>query len=151
MYENRMKIELTVIHESIRDLYSKLDADVQAAGPACEISGRCCRFEEYGHRLYMSRPEAEILFSEGVPEDAKISAENCPFQQGNLCTARENRPLGCRVYFCDPGYQEECNRLSEGYIHELKRIHEESEIRWEYASLQVFAQEFQEIERSENA
>lgn len=129
------------LHNEVRRIYGRLDADVKNAGPVCEISGRCCRFGEYGHRLYLSRPEAEILFHEGLPDDAEISEETCPFQSGNVCTAREKRPLGCRVYFCEPTYQDRCIELSEQYIGELKQLHQAHERDWEYAPLHVFARE----------
>ena len=46
------------------------------------------------------------------PYEQPVTADFCPFQKDNLCTAREPRPLGCRVYFCDPAYQETGARRS---------------------------------------
>ena len=32
----------------------------------------------------------------------------CPWQDSRgHCTAREARPLGCRVYYCDPAFEED--------------------------------------------
>src|SRR4051812_23000632 len=94
-------------------VYAAADAAVLAAGPRCDASGRCCRFTEYGHTLFISAFEAEILL-EGAPAfEQPVSRDGCPFQIGGLCTARETRPLGCRIYFCDPTYQDRMAEITE--------------------------------------
>jgi hypothetical protein len=67
-----------------------------------------------------------------------VSGDFCPFQAGNLCTARDPRPLGCRVYFCDPAYQDTGNAISETYLRRLKALAEESGTGWRYAPLHEF-------------
>ena len=67
-----------------------------------------------------------------------MSADFCPFQKDNLCTAREPRPLGCRIYYCDPNYQETSNRITEKYLAKLKQLADENVINWQYAPLHVF-------------
>ena len=122
-------------------LYEELARDIAAAAPVCEVSGRCCRFKEYGHTLFLSRPEAELLLSEGLPQGATVDEACCPFQIGGLCTARERRPLGCRVYFCDPQYADTGPELSERYIRRLKELHEVAGTTWEYRPLHHFLRE----------
>jgi len=122
----------------VLEIYRQADADVAAAGPVCVASGRCCRFKEYGHRLYISNLEAEVLLAAAPPYDSPVSPEFCPFQRDNLCTAREPRPLGCRVYFCDPSYQETGNRITETYLGRLKEIAIARDLPWEYAPLHHF-------------
>jgi hypothetical protein len=119
-------------------LYDELARDIAAAAPVCEVSGRCCRFHEYGHTLFISRPEAELLFGSEWPAGATIDEATCPYQVGGLCTAREQRPLGCRIYFCDPSYAETGARLSEQYIVRLKSLHDETGTPWEYRRLHDF-------------
>ena len=130
---------------SIRDkllaLYDDLAADIARAAPVCELSGRCCRFKEYGHTLFISRPEAELLLEQGLPEGAAIDEAGCPFQVNGLCTARERRPLGCRVYYCDPSYAGVGEALSERYIARLKALHDETGTNWEYRPLHDFLTE----------
>jgi hypothetical protein len=58
-----------------------------------------------------------------------------------LCTARESRPLGCRIYFCDPAYQETGNRITEDALAKLKRIADTHDAGWRYAPLHVFLNE----------
>src|SRR6478752_5929673 len=101
----------------VLELYADVDRQVATAGPVCVASGRCCRFKEYDHTLFISGIEADVLLAAAPPYDpAAVTADFCPFQDGNLCTAREPRPLGCRVYYCDPSYTETCHAISEKYL-----------------------------------
>src|SRR4051812_934661 len=127
--------------ERVMAIYAAADAAVAAAGPRCDASGRCCRFAEYGHTLFMSQLEADVLLAAVPPFDGPVSADSCPFQVDNLCTAREPRPLGCRVYFCDPAYQDEGQRISETYLRQLKDLADELGVGWRYAPLHTFLQE----------
>lgn len=119
-------------------LYEDVDREVTAAGPVCVASGRCCRFKEYGHTLFISNLEADVLLAAAPPFEGPVSADFCPFQKGNLCTAREPRPLGCRIYYCDPAYQETGKRISEESLHRLKEIAERHGLPWRYAPLHDF-------------
>lgn len=132
------RVERAVYTRTVLDLYKEVDTDVAAAGPVCIASGKCCRFKEYGHVLYLSKLEAEVLLAAAPPYERPVSADFCPFQKDNLCTAREPRPLGCRVYFCDPAYQETGNRITEKYLRRLKELADESGVAWEYAPLHHF-------------
>jgi hypothetical protein len=122
-------------------IYAEADAAVAAAGPRCDASGRCCRFKEYGHTLFISNLEADVLVAAAPPYRQPASADFCPFQVDNLCTARDPRPLGCRVYFCDPAYQETGNAISETYLRRLKALAEEHGTDWRYAPLHTFLNE----------
>ncbi len=90
-------------------MYRDLDAEVAGPAPVCLVSGLCCRFEEYGHTLFVSAPEMAILLADAPPPSRPLDdGATCPWQDARgRCTAREARPLGCRVYFCDPTYQDQ--------------------------------------------
>ncbi len=45
------------------------------------------------------------------------------------------RPLGCRVYFCDPAFQSQAPELSEVFLNRLKRLAERHGWPWNYAPL----------------
>src|SRR5262245_56361950 len=126
------------IRNQALQLYAEADRDVAQAGPVCVASGRCCRFKEYGHTLFISNLEADVLLAAAPPYKGPVSPDFCPFQKENLCTAREPRPLACRIYFCDPNYQETGRRLSEEYLRRLKRLAEENGVDWRYAPLHEF-------------
>src|SRR5262249_44905268 len=129
------------LRQRVLEIYREADAEVRAAGPVCVASGRCCRFKEYGHVLYISNLEADVLLSAAPPYEKPVSADFCPFQKDKLCTAREPRPLGCRVYYCDPNYQETGNQITEKYLHRLKDLAREHGVDWGYAPLHTFLNE----------
>src|SRR5438045_3572442 len=130
------------LHRRIQELYRDVDREVRDAGPVCVASGRCCRFKEYGHVLFLSNLEAEVLLAGAPPYDPEsVTPDFCPFQKGNLCTAREPRPLGCRVYYCDPNYQQTASELTEKYLRRLKQMAEQHGVEWRYAPLHRFLTE----------
>ena len=135
------------VRAAVAEVYAKADRAVAAAGPRCDASGRCCRFKEYGHTLFISHFEAEILLESAPSFTQPVSADGCPFQIGGLCTAREARPLGCRIYFCDPSYQETGNRITEESLEALKRIADEHGTGWRYAPLHTFLNEAEPASR----
>jgi hypothetical protein len=125
----------------VLQLYAEVDQEVAAAGPVCIASGRCCRFKEFGHVLFLSSLEAEVLLHGAPAYETPVTPDFCPFQKEKLCTAREPRPLGCRVYYCDPGYQETGHVILEKYTHRLKQLAEEESLAWCYAPLHRFLNE----------
>ncbi|MCK6482855.1 MAG: hypothetical protein HUU22_05095 [Phycisphaerae bacterium] len=46
----------------------------------------------------------------------------CPYQIGGRCTARDHRPIGCRIFYCDPSAQAWQSDVFEKYLAELKQI-----------------------------
>lgn len=123
------------VRSGLQTIYAEVDQQIAALGPRCDLSGRCCRFDEYGHRLYITQPEADLLLEQGLPPNAQVTTAGCPFQINNLCTARERRPLGCRVYFCDPHYEPLAPEITEEGIRKLKLLHQMEQIEWNYADL----------------
>lgn len=126
------------LEQRILAIYQEVDRAVAAAGPVCQASGRCCRFREYGHTLFLSQLEAEVLLAHAPAFAQPVSGDVCPFQKDNLCTAREPRPLGCRIYFCDPAYQDASHEITETYLRRLKELTDELELPWLYAPLHHF-------------
>jgi hypothetical protein len=126
------------VRREVLEVYAWVDAAIAAAAPRCEASGRCCRFREYGHTLFLSHFEAELLLETAPPYSTPVSAEGCPFQVDGLCTARAERPLGCRIYFCDPAFADRMIEITEESIARLKRIAERHVAGWHYAPLHHF-------------
>jgi hypothetical protein len=125
------------LRQRVLAIYAEADAAAAAAGPVCQSSGRCCRFAEYGHTLYISELEAEVLLAT-APDYTQVTPAGCPFQVNNLCTAREERPLGCRVYFCDPSFKDTMPKIMETGIAQLKTLTAELGREWNYAPLHQF-------------
>jgi hypothetical protein len=118
-------------------LYADLDRAVAELAPICRVSGRCCRFEEYGHTLFLSAAEAAVLIADAPPPARAFDlGATCPWQDGlGRCTAREARPIGCRVYFCDPRFDEQAPILTERFLARLKELAAQRGWAWDYAPL----------------
>ena len=121
----------------LRELYEELDREVASLGPVCALSGRCCRFLEYGHTLFVSTAEVELLLELApAPQPARSRGDAAPGRI-HAGTARPARPgrSGCRIYYCDPAFEEELHRLSERFIDRLKTLSTKHDIAWNYAPL----------------
>jgi hypothetical protein len=121
----------------LRALYKELENAIAACGPRCELSGRCCRFAEYGHTLFLTEVEARYLVAEApAPIRPLDDGATCPWQDTRgRCTARDARPLGCRVYFCDPSYAGRGEAFTEAFLGHLRTLTERSHLPWNYAPL----------------
>jgi Fe-S-cluster containining protein len=121
----------------LRILFNDLDAEVAGHSPRCALSGNCCRFKEYDHTLFLSKVEADYLLALApAPVRPLDEGQTCPWQDlAGRCTAREARPLGCRVFFCDPEYEPHAGPITEHYLARLKRTCEEHGLPWGYAPL----------------
>jgi Fe-S-cluster containining protein len=116
-------------------VYAQLEAAVAAARPRCDASGRCCRFDEWDHTLFLTAPEAARLFAEPFPPGGEVARDRCPYQVGGLCAARARRPLGCRAYFCDPAWAEPMTDAMEAALAALRSWHERHGVPWDYRPL----------------
>jgi hypothetical protein len=136
-HEDIAPLDPASFRDDLRALYAALDAEVANHGPVCALSGRCCRFREYGHTLFLSAPEAALLLAEAPPPVRPLDdGESCPWQEpSGRCTARDARPLGCRAYFCDPAYEPHAAEVSEAFIARLKRLADARGLPWDYGPL----------------
>lgn len=113
-------------------LYAELDSVIAAANPLCRTSGDCCQFTKYGHRLYATKAEALYFgLRRGWPA-REFSGDSCPYLRDNRCTARHARPLGCRVFFCDPAWRGKGEDLTETFLRRIGALSERLGIERDY-------------------
>lgn len=141
---------------AVRDFYAEVDREVASRGPTCWNKGACCRFGAYGHRLYVTTLElVYYLALGGLDEHADdasgarqgaeqalpvlheiqqetMAGDTCPHAHGGICHVRQRRPMGCRVFFCDPAAQGWQNPLSEALLGRLRVIHDELNVPYMY-------------------
>lgn len=122
----------------IRGLYVQLDKQVEAKGPVCWASGRCCNFDAFGHRLYVTCLETAWVLSH-LPADAPAPpraadpvTSACPFQRGGLCGIHTVRPLGCRIFFCHRATEDWQHETYEAFQGELRLLHDRLAIPYVY-------------------
>lgn len=121
------------VARALEAVYADVAAQIEARGPACWASGRCCNFDGAGHLLYVTGLEAAYTVARLASPPPAGAAGCCPLMEGHLCGAHTIKPLGCRVYFCDRDAQEWQHRLSEHALNQIRRIHDEGGIPYEYA------------------
>jgi Fe-S-cluster containining protein len=111
---------------ALETMYCELGERTAERRPRCDRSGRCCRFEEFGHRLYVTTIEL-AGFVRGM-RDALArprpswDGTGCPYQKDGLCSVHVIRPFGCRLFFCDltsVDWQEESYRELHGRLRDL--------------------------------
>lgn len=118
---------------SVEELYRAVQAEIERRRPVCVVSGRCCRFDEFGHRLYVTALELAHFFNRLPPAQPRMdNPGGCPFQVGKLCSVHPFRPFGCRIFFCDSTSTQWQNALYEQFHADLKRLHQTLRIPYFY-------------------
>ena len=144
------------VRKAVARVYSAVQKEIDTRRPLCVSSGRCCRFEEYGHRLYITTIELAAFTHdlESQPHTAPLergastqidasrlnlqqlpeppNPAGCPYQVGKLCGVHAIRPFGCRIFFCDPTASEWQNQAYERFHAELKLLHEQLSVPYYY-------------------
>jgi Fe-S-cluster containining protein len=110
--------------EGLAAMYARVAEVVDAAGPRCEMSGRCCDFPTSGQRLYCTDLETEYAVKAAGGAVPAADSGQCPWYVDGVCQNREGRPLGCRVYFCDPEWEDAMPGTYERFHDELRALHE---------------------------
>jgi Fe-S-cluster containining protein len=145
------------VREAVQRTYADVQAEIDRRRPVCVASGRCCRFEEYGHRLFVTTAEMATFVHDlaSAHGDGEASVEpnvscagtirlggslalpqaigpGCPFQEGKLCSVHNIRPFGCRIFFCDATATEWQQEQYERFHARLKRLHGEMDVPYSY-------------------
>src|SRR3954454_15084375 len=120
------------VRRAVEGVYADLQTAIDQRRPLCSASGRCCRFEEFGHRLFVTTIELAAFLASAPGHAEPWDGGGCPFQMSGLCSVHAIRPFGCRVFFCDPS-STECQSEQYERLHaRLKRLHEELAIPYFY-------------------
>lgn len=149
------------VGEAVGAIYAQLQDAIDLRRPICSASGRCCNFEEFGHRLYVTTmelakfvadlnvvgggwwvdrteeprqlPRALPILSTADPRPTTHNPQaSCPFQIDRLCSVHTIRPFGCRVFFCDPTATDWQHEQYERHHTQLRRLHEELAVPYFY-------------------
>jgi Fe-S-cluster containining protein len=133
--EQQIKNEVV---KKVGEIYRRLDlylaACVELAGE-CKRCGRCCDFESFDHRLFVTSPEMMYLAENLGTENIKpMSAGRCSYNIEGKCTIYEHRFSGCRI-FCCRGDRDFQSRLSEATIKKFKAVCKSLGIDYRYTDL----------------
>ena len=170
---------------TMSELYEEVDRRIAELPGTCENRADCCRFGEFGHRLYVTTLETAYYLaasasspatstdtspkrvasaprgrrtspkrvapaprgrrtspqgkqgtdsprSESAPNVPPITDDACPHAVEGRCQVRSHRPLGCRIFYCDPAAQPWQAPLTEELLTRLRAMHEELEVPYLY-------------------
>ena len=117
---------------AVEAVYAGVGRWIAQQSPVCGKKGDCCRFGTFGHRLYVTALEVCYYLANGKPP-LQVVGEVCPHLVGGRCHARNRRPLGCRIYYCDPQAQHWQGPFTEDQLRRLRALHDELSVPYFYA------------------
>jgi hypothetical protein len=101
----------------------------------CDACGKCCDFEAYDHRLFVTTPEI-LYFIEKVDiaNIKQMTTAKCCYQVEGKCGVHAYRFSGCRI-FCCKGKATFQSELTEAVIKKFKGLCAELQIPYRYVEL----------------
>lgn len=121
-----------VLLAATQEILAAAQAALDALNPHCQACGACCDFRAAGHRLYVTTAELALLAEE---PPSHIEPLKCPYLHGRQCTARTQRSLGCRVFFCPAASQSPTEAIYETHHRALKALHHRFDLPYFYVEL----------------
>jgi len=122
----------------VAEIYDWLDGQIRLTDGlvgGCDSCGRCCDFEAFDHRLFVTPPELMYLAANLGAENIKPMPDSrCPYHLICQCTVYKYRFAGCRIFSCkgDADFQ---SGLSESVLEKFKSICTEFNIPYRYTDL----------------
>jgi len=135
------------VHQAITATLHAVERSVADRAPRCDLSGRCCDFDRFqgGHRLYVTGLELAWTLLQPVRISAHAAPMRlidqpratphdgaCPFQKNRLCTVHTIRPIGCRLFFCDPAAESWQQTMYAHFLAEIRRPHDRHAVAYRY-------------------
>lgn len=136
-----IKTEKTVsICNQVAQIYAWLDENIKNLDLNCSACGKCCNFDSFGHKLFITTPEL-LYFYENVKPLRKMTGQSCPYMENKKCTARDFRFAACRIFFCKADTEKK-NKLSEQTIEKFKALCDEFDLPYRYVDLATALNKF---------
>jgi len=139
---------LPQVESELRSIHLEAAEETRRQRPLCIASGDCCHFERFGHRLYVTGLETAWTLRHlgGPPSWPSLQAGaqrgDCPYLHGGQCSIHSARPLGCRLFFCDPLATAWQQDLSERLLARVRRLHDALSLPYRYGDWRTMLAHF---------
>ncbi len=127
------------------EIVASSDDRARALRPTCLASGRCCQFEAFGHRLYVTGLESAMVLTRlrsaghamdgratGVAIAESIASGCCPFLDRGGCGVHGLRPMPCRAFFCDRHAEDGIQSIHESAHAAMRALHDRFSLPYAY-------------------
>ncbi|MGR3317675.1 MAG: YkgJ family cysteine cluster protein [Candidatus Anammoxibacter sp.] len=121
------------LQSELEHIYNELDNEISLLKIECKECGTCCDFGKFDHVLFANILEIEYIIDNLERPLTTLVNGVCPFQDGNKCSVRKYRTLGCRVFYCDGAYKKDiASDIYNKYYTKIKKLTLKYGIDWEY-------------------
>lgn len=126
----------------VAEIYNRLNSQIRQSAGACSTCGKCCDFESFDHKLFVTTPELRYLVASLGAENMKpMTTGRCPYNIEGKCGIYEHRFSGCRI-FCCKGDKDFQGELSESALKQFKSLCTEFQIPYRYTDLATALNDF---------
>ncbi len=122
-----------LLYDEVAQIYDWLDETSKSLNNQCSACGKCCNFESFGHKLFVTTPEL-LYFHKNVRNLKPKPAQSCPYLENGKCTVRNFRFAGCRIFFCKSDKDMQ-NKLSEQALKKFKSLCDKFDFPYRYMDL----------------
>ncbi|NQT01006.1 MAG: hypothetical protein HQ580_03190 [Planctomycetes bacterium] len=123
--------------KKVAEIYDWLETQITDGNneAQCSACGKCCDFDGFDHRLFITGPELKYLAANlGDENIMPMTTSRCPYNIEGKCTVYEYRFAACRI-FCCSGNADFQSELSESVLKKLKSLCAEFQIPYRYIEL----------------
>ena len=122
---------------AVQQVYDFIDSQTAALENSCTACGKCCDFENFDHKLFVTSTELIYFANRIAPEKIKPMQNGiCPYNENGKCTVYENRFAGCRIFSCKTSKDFQ-STLTEKTLSKLKSICKDFQIPYRYLDLKT--------------
>lgn len=127
---------LQKVEEIYNNIHQELSENTNES-ESCNACGKCCNFEKYDHRLFLTTPEMIYLKEKLKPQKLKkMTTGICPYNSDGKCQIYNLRFAGCRIFCCNSNENLQAE-LSESAIRSFKKICPQFQIPYLYTDLKT--------------
>ena len=121
--------------DAVARVYEWIDRQPVEKSKPCRICGKCCDFDGFDHRLFITAPE--LIYFEAALKGRTLKPMTtgiCPYNAGGKCSVYPHRFAACRIFSCT-GDTDCQSRITESAIKKFKQICQRFDIPYRYIDL----------------